>query len=654
MNRQLKFPKLQSIKIKNFSLYSGVPEVYVEFDKPVICLAGANGLGKSTFLNIICYSLTGWIRDPDQKFYAVKDIFGKNKNDRRGFAFEYFEGRIQNSNSNTAEVELRFQIHNTDIVIKRGFIEENAFISMEYYEEEIKKEIFDEVKYEEMVTRLMGLRSFEQFVFLIHYILLFDENRKLIFWDSNVLTATLYLLLGLDIDDAVKADELSRRIDQLDSQARNISWDISKARQYISNLKKDKEKIKNQNKDEDLREFHKELSNKFDELKSKVEEAKYKLNSYNSQMTDLSAKIFSLQNEYEKIYNTLFESDSKERVINHPIVKKILESYMCEVCGSNKQGIKIIVENNIAKNVCPLCKTNLDNSKKQNTDKKMERLKEIDSRLIELKTKIKELQNNYNQTKSLITKLISERDKKQQELIELESKLVDLKNTSQEEGPDAINSLISHQLKLISSYQARKEELMKKREKAKSETVKLRRKLTKAYAAAEKDFLPIFKKMAEKFIGLKVNIQLKEIIRKHRPELRFLLELEDSDRLYKHQLSESQKFFIDIALRLSFIIYNSKDQTGGLMLLDTPEGSLDIAYETNAGEMLFEYTEEGKQLIMTANLNSSGFIKTLASLCKNDKFNLIRMIDWANLTDVHLNKYSLFENVLDDIEKELR
>lgn len=64
----------------------------------------------------------------------------------------------------------------------------------------------------------------------------------------------------------------------------------------------------------------------------------------------------------------------------------------------------------------------------------------------------------------------------------------------------------------------------------------------------------------------------------------------------------------------------SKTTASTSMLIDTPEGSLDIAYETNAGSMFYEYIAANQKMIITANLNSSGLIQTLAGKTKFEKF----------------------------------
>ncbi len=83
------------------------------------------------------------------------------------------------------------------------------------------------------------------------------------------------------------------------------------------------------------------------------------------------------------------------------------------------------------------------------------------------------------------------------------------------------------------------------------------------------------------------------------------LEVKSSARRHTYQLSESQRFFVDIALRMALINHMSSKSTKGVLLIDTPEGSLDIAYENRAVDMFADFVELGYGIIMTANINSS-------------------------------------------------
>lgn len=135
---------------------------------------------------------------------------------------------------------------------------------------------------------------------------------------------------------------------------------------------------------------------------------------------------------------------------------------------------------------------------------------------------------------------------------------------------------------------------------------------------------------------------------------KFILQIDDTNRDNEFELSESQRFFIDIALRMAIVTFVcSKTTASTSMLIDTPEGSLDIAYETNAGSMFYEYIAANQKMIITANLNSSGLIQTLAGKTKFEKFELISMLKWAKLSSVQNTHFELFERSISTIESKL-
>ncbi len=84
------FPKINKVELRNFSLYT--KKISIEdINTGVFCLAGANGLGKTTFLNAINYGLTGIVLQPEKEVYIPDEIIKWNK----GYTERYFQGRIK-------------------------------------------------------------------------------------------------------------------------------------------------------------------------------------------------------------------------------------------------------------------------------------------------------------------------------------------------------------------------------------------------------------------------------------------------------------------------------------------------------------------------------------------------------------------------------
>ncbi len=186
-----------------------------------------------------------------------------------------------------------------------------------------------------------------------------------------------------------------------------------------------------------------------------------------------------------------------------------------------------------------------------------------------------------------------------------------------------------------------------KRDKLSPEYEKLLKKIENAYRTAETVFVPIFKRLAKSFIGLDLDIQLS----RSRKGIKLVLELQSLARTESFQLSESQRFFLDIALRMSLAIFLSEKGQGATMLIDTPEGSLDIAYESRVGNMFAEFaTQDNQNLFMTANINASQLLISLAEKCGKDKMKFRRMLDWTDLSEIQKEGEDLFKAVYKNIE----
>lgn len=59
MSRQIYLPELLSINIKNYTLYPNGLDYTFDFVKGVNLILGGNGMGKTTFVNIIRFGLIG-------------------------------------------------------------------------------------------------------------------------------------------------------------------------------------------------------------------------------------------------------------------------------------------------------------------------------------------------------------------------------------------------------------------------------------------------------------------------------------------------------------------------------------------------------------------------------------------------------------------
>lgn len=102
--RKLAIPQLRSVTLTGFSVYQQQKVVDVDIGRGATCLAGANGIGKSTFLSAVMFGLTGSVPVVD----SGKESEDVNEYRKRAEAFTplYFSGRINDRDRPRASVRL--------------------------------------------------------------------------------------------------------------------------------------------------------------------------------------------------------------------------------------------------------------------------------------------------------------------------------------------------------------------------------------------------------------------------------------------------------------------------------------------------------------------------------------------------------------------
>jgi hypothetical protein len=106
---------------------------------------------------------------------------------------------------------------------------------------------------------------------------------------------------------------------------------------------------------------------------------------------------------------------------------------------------------------------------------------------------------------------------------------------------------------------------------------------------------------------------------------------------------------------MALVIHLSKGNNSASLLIDTPEGSLDIAYENRVGKMFAEFVKEFNQnIVMTANINASQLLVSLAEQCGGEDMEFRRMLEWTDFSEIQKEGEYLFNRVYKNIEKKLK
>jgi len=89
------------------------------------------------------------------------------------------------------------------------------------------------------------------------------------------------------------------------------------------------------------------------------------------------------------------------------------------------------------------------------------------------------------------------------------------------------------------------------------------------------------------------------------------------------QVSESQKEFVDLAFRMALFDAVRQPGDGVMLVIETPEASLDTVFVDRAGELLRRFADENAAqhnvVLATSNLNSANMVRSLLGIVSLSK-----------------------------------
>lgn len=652
MNHGLVFPRILRIELRQFSLYSREPNIEIDVSDGVFCLVGANGLGKSTFLAAINFGITGVVRDPYREFKSVDEHFKFS----RPYSDRFFDGRISEEDREAASIGMHIQVGDMLFKLRRGIFEPDELQELTILDQMDGKIIFDgtdetgsqrQKNYESRITKKIGLETFPQFVFLQHFVLTFDESRHLLFWDQRALNQALFLCMGANHQNAETADRLYREMEKAASLARNYSWRASQVASEIEMLRGVLGKPEQTVDLADLQGEHKALVQEVDELERTLNYTRNRYNDARLQWTESSAELSACQDQYSETFETFATNRSTAR--RHPLVVASLNEQKCGICDSEGEEVVDAIQDQLDQGRCPLCNSPLSEEKPDHS--LMHRLVELDRNIADAKERLEVRRKAKQRLRTEVVECEELFITKLSELREFEAR----NELSLRRADSTTTEEISLKAKVdqLNTYRERKKKKYAERDNLKAQYLALQSQLEAAYTVARMKFVPTFRELAKLFLGVDVDVQMdfSRSISSLGASLTF--EMRGSVRREQQQLSESQRFFLDIALRMALAQYVSSDGSEAALFIDTPEGSLDIAYESRVGLMFAKFIEMNHAIVMTANINSSQILRRLAQECGRTKMTLHRMTTWTELSEVQLAEEQLFSNALEEIENAL-
>jgi hypothetical protein len=644
MSRTIYLPELQRINIKNYTLYPNGLDYSYDFVKGVNLILGGNGMGKTTFVNIIKFGLIGLYKKAKDltRTYLDRAIVK-----RLLYPSNYFSARGDESIQVDAEaiVILHFFIKGTHFVVRRS-LETGCLLSVTVNGVNLGGEIIEEERYERLddkdkeqyllysyergVEEHSNL-TFDDLIFFVNEILFFGENHNTVLWNNGIDGRTdvqneLFNKYFNEPDLDRERQEMQRQAKYYDSLSRHRSEDMRVLNKLVAKIN-----AASSNNTETSSPTIDIVA-----LKSRIESIGEDIIAIRSKQAALENEISILQGEINRssMQASRLDEDKKriEREMNaslwetlHPqydvFVKNIQMNHLCPMCSH--EADQLLEKVNEATTHCFMCGNDIHQSANSELISQYKTItlehKNIYQSIANKQRKIRALEDGLTQFDKDFREKDLQKRTLQQQLRELEYK----RSSSVE--PDKLQALDDERNRL----EAEKNENQKKSAECAAKAQELTNRIEEEILSNVSRFSALFSSYAEHFLGVPCSLEYAKY--EGDDFKRFYPVIDGKIRRQEESLSESQRFFVDHSFRMSILSFFY--QSPSFYIVETPDSSLDLSYEKNAAGVFLQFLKKPNIIIVTSNLNNSSFVNYLTS-DSNISFSMVGLPDIAKKSAV--------------------
>lgn len=648
MRSAIHLPVVERLRVLNYPLYPGSNKQGLDlaFDKGVAVVAGINGIGKTTLLNLLLRMLVG-PTNPSKA--ATRDMGLVSKRSLVTVRkFSFFQDRAGVTLQPNATATLTFRIAGKQVAVTR------RLTNLEITKVSISGKTIDTTDNTAFLSNMAGLAGLANaydFHMVVRYVQFFTEERLPLLWSP---TAQLELFKMLFVDEKIgqKLNKLYSEIQGVDTDYRN--------RTYQHNQRKDKyELARAQNRVESI---------DLDDVRAKLAEATKELQDVSrtyrtanelvvtlaSQREDVDRKIESLQLSLDQEVHAFHQQDAVYIAQALPALEDKFQMLMqglgsnlgCFVCGKGGKREVATISKRLREQHCFVCNSSLVQSSSSNVAPISARaLQKIEQKIELLRTEIQAHQKSlHGQAEDYAAALA--------ELRTLVAKRHELMMRVEQLNAQLPVATDDPQTPLLADLEAERLELDKLAEKRADLGVKYKRqidKLTLEMGALENDLGARLQSYAEQFLHENVSVKFTRnhpfkvatgAAQVNLPTFRIAMtsstHLAPHDRSTATSVSESQKEFLDLAFRMT-LLDTVADDGATMLVMETPEASLDSWFMARAAQMIRKFSpEDGERLLIaTSNINGTTMIPALLGLIgRNGTIRKLPKAKQAHLIDL--------------------
>ncbi len=624
MKSKIKLPVVVRLSIRNYSLYPGKNNRGFDIDFPagVTVLAGINGVGKTTLLNLLMRMLLG----PLDRAKADRDLSRVTQRELvLDKHFSFFADRVPEELGDKATATLDFTVGERVITVTR-YLKSMALKSVKVNGR--SRSVTTELQFSDEMARYCGLASRYDFHVVVRYLQFFTEERQPILW-SAATQYEFFKMLFLDREIAEDTDATFASIHRLDTTYRN----------RIHQLNEREDKFKKSQAAALAVQGTGDLIVRIEAAKSacSVAAAEYKkhqkaVETLQSQARGLDVDVNQAEATLADLEDELEHADAAFIAQALPTIDDKAKFLMagigsgqgCFVCGNRHQGQLQTVAKQLKGGHCFVCHHPIGGRGK---GAKVEPLAAAQVRTLEQRIeKVRatlaaaETQRDavYKQIAPAIQALRLAATRNSEAALALDTLQAQLPDTPEtisaleaelKAERDALEEMDGQRKKLAEKYR----ELIKEG-RVQIDTFKetLRTKLT-AYAEAFLQETVMVQFGAQDKVKIATGAGQVGM-----PSFSILMTSSThevpKERLTSDNVSESQKEFLDLAFRMTLLDMAGSDGATTLVI-ETPEASLDSWFMLRAASLMRQFAPANsspvRNLIATSNINGTAMIPAL-------------------------------------------
>lgn len=572
-------------------------------------IVGGTGLGKTTLLNAMLFTLAGPL--------------GKTNPRAQQLTEDYFSGRLGATPDTPARMTVHARFAEHAFQVSRDLLSGKL---LEFTVDGEDKEIGD---YQATVCQTLGIDDFEaHFSRVIDSLLYASDAHYLLAWDNKTQNEILNLLFA-PTKDFDKVVELWSAAASADSQFRNVRHQASiQERQLQELLSKRPEATDTISAKRDALVERRKSAESHRSLTAAAEDAARLKMAELDRATNEQQDSFQDSLTWLSSHETVDLDESLEQLVfSSPLadsvywgVRKIAESKgesRCPCCARVPQADSATlraIRTALKSEACPVCSLALEpmpNTRKEVGES--EEVKRVRKEAAELAVRLQETVATREAARSRLNHAQRASREAEEELQrcrdaewEFRAQHPAAGDVDVEQRKIALNQLRES----ATAAESRMKRLLGQFEKQQE---KVRGRLEELYTGLARKFGEYCGLFLDETCTVEFDPE-GDKAKRSGPQINpshaaFYPVLSHKARYRPTDLSEAQRLFVDLAFRMAVLdVWREQTKGSATLIIETPEGTVDIAYMVRVAEMLARFGASGHTVILTTNLNNDALL----------------------------------------------